>query len=320
MKRWIMSRLADWLNHERHDPHQPPSDYERLCYEIRPGDVLLVEGRARVSEAIKYVTLSSWTHSALYIGRLHDIHDPELRDIILQAHAPEPDTQLVVEALLGEGTVIRPLSVYRRDHLRICRPNRLSPQDAQRVIRYAVSQLGRDYDIRNLIDLWRFMLPWSFLPRRWRSTLFEVRAGDPTHTICSSLIARAFAAVRYPILPVLRHADDGNVRLYRRPSRLFTPRDFDYSPYFDLIKYPVFEFDELALYRKLPWGEDGVLFSDAEKFLASTQLNDSQPEPESLSSEVETEKPMSGSEHSCAIPRGLPTEISESGHPRNQPT
>lgn len=319
MKQWLMSKLADWLNHERHDPHQPPSDYARLCYEIRPGDVLLVEGRARVSEAIKYVTLSSWTHSALYIGRLHDIHDPELRERILQTHAPEPDTQLVLEALLGEGTVIRPLSVYRRDHLRICRPNRLSPQDAQQVIRYAINQLGRDYDIRNLIDLWRFMVPWSFFPRRWRSTLFEVRAGEPTHTICSSLIARAFAAVRYPILPVLRHADDGNVRLYRRPSRLYTPRDFDYSPYFDLIKYPVFEFDELALYRRLPWGEDGVLFSDAEKFLAREGLEGREAPTAVDSATMRPEPARQHSEHSCAIPRGLPTEISESGRPDNQP-
>ena len=275
MKNWLWNRIANWLNRERRDrrhaAERPPSDYDRLCYEIRPGDVLLLEGRARVSEVIKYVTLSSWTHAALYIGRLHDVQDPATRERIRALHDPAPDEQLIVEAQLGLGTIVRPLAVYRRDHLRICRPNRLAPRDAQRVIDYAVARLGHDYDLRHILDLLRFMLPWSALPRRWRSCLFEKRAGTSTRTICSTLIARAFASVRYPILPVLRHDEAGRVQLYRRSSRLITPRDFDYSPYFDLIKYPVFDFDELALYRRLPWGEDG-LRADAARRLASDPL------------------------------------------------
>jgi len=338
MKDWLWNKIVDWLNRERHDPECPPSDYDRLCYEIRPGDVLLLEGRARVSEVIKYVTLSSWTHTALYIGRLHDVQDPATRERIRSLHNPDPDAQLIVEAQLGEGTIVRPLAVYRRDHLRICRPNRLTPQDAQRVIDYAVARLGHDYDLRHIIDLLRFMLPWSALPRRWRSCLFEKRAGASTRTICSTLIARAFSSVRYPILPVLRHDEAGRIQLYRRSSRLITPRDFDYSPYFDLIKYPVFDFDELALYRRLPWGRDGLRADAAAAQLASDPLlqgaEGGGAASDSTAADGEATPPDRGApraatgcaeiDHrapaaSCALPGGLPTESAESPRDGYQP-
>ena len=35
---------------------------------LQPGDVLLVEGNSRVSVAIKYLTQSTWSHAALYVG------------------------------------------------------------------------------------------------------------------------------------------------------------------------------------------------------------------------------------------------------------
>ena len=35
---------------------------------LQPGDVLLVEGNTRVSVAIKYLTQSTWSHAALYVG------------------------------------------------------------------------------------------------------------------------------------------------------------------------------------------------------------------------------------------------------------
>jgi hypothetical protein len=44
------------------------NDPEALKATIRPGDVLLVDGNQRVSQAIKYLTMSTWSHSALYIG------------------------------------------------------------------------------------------------------------------------------------------------------------------------------------------------------------------------------------------------------------
>ena len=39
-----------------------------LCDSLRPGDVLLVEGDTRTSVVIKYLTWSTWSHAALYVG------------------------------------------------------------------------------------------------------------------------------------------------------------------------------------------------------------------------------------------------------------
>src|SRR5471032_3149905 len=45
-----------------------PSDPEHLRGVIEPGDVLLVEGNSRISGIIKYLTQSTWSHAALYVG------------------------------------------------------------------------------------------------------------------------------------------------------------------------------------------------------------------------------------------------------------
>ncbi len=258
----LWDRVIEWLTTELDSHQMPMSDFDRLRYEIRPGDVILVEGRSRVSEIIKTITLSNWTHSALYIGRLHNIDDPVLRDYIQKFYQGEPDDQLIIESLLGQGTIVDSISKYREDHLRICRPTNLTRNDAQKVVAYAINQLGTYYHVRQIFDLARFFFPYSVLPRRWRSSLFEHNAGAPTHTVCSSMMAEAFSSVHFPILPVLHRDEDGNLKLYKRNTKLITPKDFDYSPYFDVIKYPILDFDELAIYRKMPWGKDGVIFND----------------------------------------------------------
>lgn len=258
----IWRRVTAWLNHEppRHDT--PPSDFERLTYEIRVGDVLLVEGRSRVAQVIKSITLSNWTHAALYIGRLHEIDDPRMRERVREHYPAAADEQLLLEALLGHGTIIAPLAKYSDDHLRICRPTQLARRDAQAVINYCAERLGTDYDVRQLIDLARFLVPYGILPRRWGSSLFTHHAGAPTRTVCSTLLAEAFASVHYPVLPILREDEDGRLRLHKRNFKLFTPSDFDYSPYFDIIKYPLMSFDDLAVYRRLPWDAETLTVAE----------------------------------------------------------
>lgn len=164
--------------------------------------------------------------------------------------------------MLGHGTIIRPLSIYSKDHIRICRPKGLSGSDAQKVVSFACTHLGTDYDIRQLLDLARFMFPYSLLPRRWRSSLFQRNVGMQTRTVCSSLIASAFATVHFPILPVIQRTEDGKMKLYRRNFRLYTPSDFDYSPYFDIIKYPYLGLEDMGIYRQLPWDKDGIVCND----------------------------------------------------------
>lgn len=266
----LWDKAIAWLTDEHDDPTFPMSDFDRLRYEILPGDVILVEGRSRVGEIIKMVTLSSWTHSALYIGRLHNIEDPKLREVVKKFYQGDANDQLIIESLLGQGTIVTHINKYRDDHLRICRPHTMTLKDSQKVIAYAVRQLGTFYHVRQILDLARFMFPYSFLPRRWRSSLFEHNAGAPTHTVCSTMMADAFASIHFPILPVLHRDKEGNLKIYKRNTNLITPKDFDYSPYFDVIKYPILEFDELSIYRKMPWGEDGIIFNnETEQFTSA---------------------------------------------------
>jgi len=258
VRNFIWDKIVHWLTHEKSNGGNQLSNFERLRYELKPGDVLLVEGRSKVADIIKMITQSIWTHSILYLGRIHEIDDHDLRIRIQKYYDYGEDDQLIIESLLGAGTIVTTLNKYTYDHLRICRPTGLTHVDAQKVIEYAILQLGTDYNVRHLLDLARFMFPYGILPRRWRSSLFEHNAGIPTETICSTMMAEAFASVHFPIQPVLQQDSDGKLKLFRRNSKLITPPDFDYSPYFDVVKYPMLDFDELAVYRKLPWDRSGV--------------------------------------------------------------
>ena len=170
MINWIRTAVVNWLKHKKPLPHTPLSDFERIRHEVKPCDVILVEGRSRVSEVIKLITQSSWSHAALYIGRLHDIEDPQLREVLGKYYRGNIDKQLIIESELGLGTAVRALTEYEREHLRICRPRGLGFSDSQKVITYAISRLGTSYDVRQIFDLARFLFPWFIMPRRWRST------------------------------------------------------------------------------------------------------------------------------------------------------
>ena len=86
-------------------------------------------------------------------------------------------------------------------------------------------------------------------------------SGEPTRTICSTLIAQAFQTVRFPILATRRMppcsdvpsdcVDDHVEEAWEaRHFSRFTPRDFDVSPYFTVVKpLPVGDFD----YTRLRW-------------------------------------------------------------------
>ncbi len=257
----LTNLVADILVKEREVRVVPQCDFERFLFELRLCDVILLEGRSRVSEVIKTITLSCWTHSVLYIGRLNDIEDLELRRLARSYYPGSPDDQLIIESLLGEGTIISPLKKYQYDNIRICRPRDLSPRDAQKVMGTAIQYLGTKYSTRQLFDIARFMFPYGILPRRWRSSLFRHHAGESTRTICSTMIVESFAAAHYPVLPVIQRTKENKLKWFRRNANIITPRDFDYSPFFDIIKFP-FMGDEMCVYRNLPWDKDGVIYND----------------------------------------------------------
>lgn len=262
--RRMVDSFNDWLSYEPPPSDIPPYDYNRLKYEIRPGDVLLIEGRSRVSNIIRSITQSPWTHAALYIGRLHDIDDNALKKMLVKHMEKRENVRLVIEGILGKGTVVNPLSSYKHHHIRICRPIGLAPADAQLVIAHAIKSLGKKYNVRQIIDLARFLLPWSILPRRWGSSLFRTHAGEPDSGICSSLIAEAFDSVSFPVLPFIKtHENDTKIDMIRRNPYLFTPKDFDFSPYFEIIKYPLLTTEEqLPYYRRMSWMPANVIHHD----------------------------------------------------------
>jgi hypothetical protein len=115
------------------------------------------------------------------------------------------------------------------------------------------------YDLKNIVDLGRYLLPTPPVPVRFRRRMIALGAGSPTRAICSTLIAQAFHSVRYPILPQIEILQSEYARaeiLHIRNHTLFTPHDFDISPYFSVIK-PMIEagFD----YRTLTWAEESML-------------------------------------------------------------
>lgn len=266
----VKQSFINWISTEPPNTDYPLCDFERIRYEVRPCDVLLIEGRSRVSQVIKQITQSPWSHACLYIGRLHDVDDINLRKKLAEHFNGSPNVQLVIEGYLGQGTIASPLESYQCDHIRICRPRGLSRQDAQNVIAYAIEQLGTEYDVRQIFDLARFLVPWSFLPGRFRSSLFEMNIGESTKTVCSTMIAKAFTSVEFPILPVVKQHEETGIELIKTNPKLYTPRDFDYSPFFEIIKYPFIELSDHGNYRNLPWNRNGLFSPDGENIVDST--------------------------------------------------
>lgn len=276
----IKNALFQWLIYEPPPDELMPYDFSRLKHEIRPGDVLLIQGRSRISSIIRTITQSSWTHAALYIGRIVDFEEEDIQQIIRQYTDAKDNSRLLIEDLLDRGTIIASLTTYRHHHIRICRPIGISPADAFLTIRYALAALGQPYNVRQMLDLARFLLPWTLLPRRWGSSLFKTPSGEVENGICSSLIAKAFASVQFPILPFARTDEEQGLELFPRNPHLFVPKDFDFSPYFEIIKYPLFNPNEpLPYYRRMPWSKSELIHHDHGILAAPKKKNKKKPHP-----------------------------------------
>jgi hypothetical protein len=219
-----------------------PSDPAALTASLRPGDVLLVEGNNKISGVIKYLTQSTWSHAALYVGPLGGRVTTD----------GEPHT--LIEAEVGIGVDSAPLSKYTRFHTRVCRPVGLVADDCDKVCAYAIERIGLEYDLKNIIALMRYLMPLP-VPQRWRRRALALGSGDPTRIICSALIAQAFESVRYPILPKITHMESRVARrqlLEIRHHSLYAPRDFDISPYFAVVKPTI---ENGFQYKNLHWAD-----------------------------------------------------------------
>lgn len=242
----LLERIGSWLARKLAEPRYlstVPSRPDQLAAAIRPGDVLLVEGVSRFSLAIKYLTQSTWSHAALYVGTC------------------QGQTGMLVEADVQEGVRLVPLSYFEHLHTRICRPAKLRDEEIAALICYVTERVGHRYDLKNIFDLMRYMVQTPPVPNRWRRRLLALGSGDPTRAICSSLIAQAFQSIRYPILPEItleKTLDPEMQEIYQeilhiRHHSLFVPRDFDLSPYFEIVKPTLASgFDP----HQLTWGDN----------------------------------------------------------------
>jgi len=247
-----------------------PTAPESLRQGLRLGDVILVDGEQRISEVIKYLTQSSWSHSVLYVGDEILRRHPEQRAALRAAYGRDAE-HMMIEAL-SEGVLASPVTKYAHLNLRVCRPMGLQRDDLRRILDEVLSQLGHRYDLQNIFDLARYFFPVSLIPRRFRRRALEFGSGLPTQVICSSLIGRAFQNVGFPILPsltpgngtpsrrrwhdrILRRTPPPYATVFRRqvPS-IITPRDFDLSPYFEVEKFHLLEVPQFD-YRRIQWAE-----------------------------------------------------------------
>ena len=238
VNRAIGKRLASFLSkdlpgYQRLDT----ASLDEVAAALQKSDILLVEGNTRISTAIKYLTQSSWSHACLYVGNPGDGCDiPNL-----------------IEADLNHGVHMVSLDRYANLNLRICRPVGVGEEETTKLIEFAQSKLGHQYDLKNVVDLVRYVIQKPVVPNRYRRSMISLGSGEPTRAICSTLIAEAFQSIDYPILPRRDSGvgEHGEVpQYYRSHFTHFTPRDFDVSPYFKIIK-PTIEggFD----YRQLNW-------------------------------------------------------------------
>lgn len=252
MLNWINAQLGRWLAEFLSQPVRSyipfsVSDPKRLARILQPGDILLVEGNLRISVAIKYLTQSTWSHAALYIGSALDQTNKDGEALCL------------IEADLRRGVIAVPLTEYANHNTRICRPIELTETDRNKLIQFVVDRIGLSYDLKNVVDLARYLFPTPPVPMRWRRRLLAFGSGDPTKAICSTLIAQAFQSIDYPILPTVTTYKYCSVETrqyierdshFVRHHSLYAPRDFDLSPYFSIIKPTI---EEGFHYQDLSW-------------------------------------------------------------------
>ncbi len=232
LKQWISDQILRYLDTptRRYSPFfAPPIDILRRS--LKPGDIFLIEGNTRLSATIKFLTQSTWSHAALYVG--DDTKGEETGG----------EQNVLLEANAQHGVSLVPLSKYAHFNTRICRPIGLDSIERQKIVDYALARVGVQYDTKQIIDLARYLFPYPPVPVFLRRRMLAIGSGDPTRAICSSLIAEAFASIHYPILP--ESVDGASYGIapfvesesdHIRRHGLYTPRDFDISPFFAVIK------------------------------------------------------------------------------------
>lgn len=215
----------------------------KLYAVIKPGDVLLVEGRSEMSRIVKLLTNSHWSHSAIYVGNALIHSDRIDRDLYLNRYGDDADCMLI-EAFSGEGVIASSLKKYKDHNIRLCRPYGITESDVNQVLGQLIGKLGMHYVLA--IAMMALNSVWK--PRSNHMIRACLGNCNDYEVICSGMIAQAFQSVGYPIVPALapRANNDGfsgenpyGGGLIMRHYTQITPKDFDLSPNFEIIKFNI---------------------------------------------------------------------------------
>ena len=211
----IGTQLAKYLTKEHiYEDHYLRISIDDIKSALEPGDIVLVEGQSRVSNAIQFITNSNWSHAAIFIGEAGSL------------------SHCLIEVKAVDGCIFTDIDVYMHHNLRICRPVFLNNKKRKIIIDYLVKKVDSKCDLKNIIDLIRYVFPTPPVPKKLRRNLIGIGAGDPTKAICSTLIAEAFKEIGHPILPSKNKLKS---IVLRHPTYCL-PKDFDISPFFQIIK------------------------------------------------------------------------------------
>jgi len=164
---------------------------------------------------VRVLTQSTWSHVAMFVGPLES----------------SPDPACIVEADVERGVRTLPLSELRGMNARAVRASGLDAHARAEVSRRVLARVGQLYDVDCAVELARSL--WSMRRGQPRLRPHPAPVAAAERAICSTLLAHAFEAVGYPILPAVAQDRDAPAR-----ARVYTPRDFDLSPFFRVVSAP----------------------------------------------------------------------------------
>jgi len=191
------------------------TNLDLLARALAPGDVILVEGNTRFASLVRVLTQSTWSHVAMFVGPLEST----------------PDPVCLVEADVERGVRTLPLSELRGMNARAVRARGLDAHACAEVCRRVLARVGQMYDVDCAVELARSL--WSIRRGQSRGRPDPEPVVTAERAICSTLLAQAFEAVGHPILPAVAQDRSAPPR-----ARVYTPRDFDLSPFFAVVPAP----------------------------------------------------------------------------------
>src|SRR5262245_56620604 len=132
MRCLLSSLVARYLSQPlRRDEALAAADLASLAATLRPGDVLLSDGKTRGAALVRRMTRSRWAHVSMYVGPLDEGAHP----------------RCVVEADVAAGVRAVPLSELAGQQVRVLRATRLEEEERRRVAQWVVGRIGDGYDL-----------------------------------------------------------------------------------------------------------------------------------------------------------------------------